>query len=45
MVTQVTEETGEDPSFLVQEQVLQRHLLLLVEKLFHYLEEVAAKDG
>ena len=45
MVTQVMEKAGEYFSILVQKQVLQRHLFLLIEQLFHDLEEVAAEDG
>jgi len=42
---QVTEESREDLALLVQEEVLKSGELLLVEKLFHDLEEVTCQDG
>lgn len=40
----MSEQTVEDLAFLVDEEVLQGHLLLLLEELLHDFEEVAAKD-
>ena len=45
VLVQVAEQAVEDLAFLVQEQVLKRALLLLVQHLLHDLEEVAAQDG
>ena len=45
MLVNVAQKTVENAAFLVEEQVLERHLLLFVKKLLHNFEEVATKDG
>ena len=45
MLIHVLEQTVEDLTLTVQEQVLKCQLLLLVKQLVHDLVEVAAQDG
>lgn len=45
MLVDVAQKAVENAAFLVEEQVLERHLLLFVKKLLHNLEEVTTKDG
>ena len=45
MVAKMSQKTREYLSFLLKEQEFECHLLLLVQKLLHDLEEVATQDG
>ena len=45
MVIKMVQKTREYLSFLLEEQEFESHLLLLVQKLLHDLEEVATQDG
>ena len=44
VVVEMAQQPRENFALLVQEQILQRHLFLLVEQLLHHFEEAAAKD-
>ena len=45
MLVDVSQETVENTALLMQKQILQSHLLLLVQQLLHHLDEVSTKDG
>ena len=45
VLVQVTEKTSEDLALLMEQEILECHLLLFLEELLHDLKEVTAKDG
>ncbi len=44
MLVNVAQKSIENTALLVQEQVLESHLLLFVQKLLHDFKEVSTKD-